>query len=121
MKAFIHVMLAIAFTAVVSVSVFADKDKEKVKKEITFADDTTVAGTMVKAGDYELKFDEQTGEMDIMRGSKVVAKATAHVETQTAKAKSTEYRIVSNELISVAIGGTNKQLVLSSSGTSGSQ
>src|SRR5437879_1841359 len=119
MKACIQVMLAVAFTALLSVSVLADKDK--VKKEITFVDDTTVNGTMVKAGDYELKFDEQTGEMDIMRGSKVVAKATAHVETQTAKAKSTEYRIVSNELISVAIGGTNKQLVLSSSGVSGSQ
>ena len=119
MKAFIQVMLAVAFTAIVSVSVFADKDK--VKKEITFADDTTVNGTMVKAGDYELKFDEQTGEMNIMRGHKVVAKATARVETQTAKAKNTEYRIVSNELVSVTLGGSNKQLILSNSSTSGSQ
>src|SRR2546430_9056590 len=117
MKAFIHVVLALAFTAAISVSVFADKDKEKVKKEITFADDTTVNGTMVKAGDYELKFDEQTGEMDIMRGHKAVAKATARVETQTAKARNTEYRIVSNELVSVTLGGSNKQLVLSSSST----
>ena len=121
MKAFIHVMLALAFTAAISVSVFADKDKEKVKKEITFVDNTTVAGTIVKAGDYELKFDEQTGEMDILRGHKVVAKATAHVEMQSAKATATEYRIVSNELIGVTLGGTNKQLVLSSSGVSGSQ
>ena len=37
MKAFIQVMLAVAFTAIVSVSVFADKDK--VRKEITFAND----------------------------------------------------------------------------------
>ena len=119
MKAFIHVILAVAFTAVVSVSVFADKDK--VKKEITFADDTTVAGTVVKAGDYDLKFDEQTGEMDIMRGSKVVAKATVRVETQNAKAKNTEYRVVSNELVSVTLGGSDKQLVLSNSGASGSK
>jgi len=120
MKAFINVIFAVAFTAVVSVSVFADKDKDKVKKQITFADDTTVSGTLVKAGDYELKFDEQTGEMNIMKGSKVVAKAAARVETQSAKARTNEYRIVSNELVSVTLGGSNKQLVLSN-GASGSQ
>ena len=119
MKAFIQVMLAVAFTALLSVSVLADKDK--VKKEITFVDDTTVNGTVVKAGDYELKFNEQTGEMNIMRGSKVVARATAHVETQSARSKATEYRIVANELVSVTLGGSNKQLVLSSSSASGSQ
>ena len=119
MKAFIQVMLAVAFTAVVSVNVLAGQDK--VKKQITFADNTTVNGTLVKAGDYELKFDEQTGEMNIMKGSKVVAKATVRVETQSAKAKTTEYRIVSNELVSVTLSGSNKQLVLSNSSTSGSQ
>ena len=119
MKAFIHIMLAVAFTAVVSVSVFADKDK--VKKEIRLADDTTVNGTMVKAGDYELTFDTQTNEISIMRGSKVVAKAPVHVETQNTKAERTEYTVVSNEMMSVTLGGTTKQLVLSNSGASGSQ
>jgi hypothetical protein len=119
MKAFIHLMLAVAFAAVVSVSVFADKDK--VKKEITLADDTTVNGTMVKAGDYELTFDEQANEISIMKGSKVVAKAPVRVETQNTKAKSTQYRVVSNELVSVTLGGSTKQLVLSNSGTSSSQ
>lgn len=119
MKAFIHLMLAVAFAAVVSVSVFADKDK--VKKEIRLADDTTVNGTTVKAGDYELAFDGQTNEISIMKGSKVVAKAPVHVETQNTKAKTTEYRVVANEMVSVTLGGSTKQLVLSNNGTSGSQ
>jgi hypothetical protein len=119
MKAFMHGVLALAVCALFSVSVFADKDK--VKKHVTFADDTMVNGTMVKAGDYELKFNEETGELDIIKGNKVVATATGHMETIDAKANTTAYRVIANQLISVSFSGSNKELVLSSSGVSGSQ
>ena len=120
MKVFLKsTFAALMICALASIAAAA---KDKVKTEsVTFTQDTMVNGTLVKAGDYQVKFNEQTGEMNIMRGSKVVARATAHVETQSARSKATEYRIVANELVSVTLGGSNKQLVLSSSSTSGSQ
>jgi len=127
MKAFMHGILALAVCALLSVSAFAgDKNKDKVHKSITFASDTMVSGTLVKAGDYELKFEQQTGEIEIVKGSKVIAKATGHLELRDAKANTTALRIISkdnmDELVAVRFGGSREELVIgSSSSVSGSQ
>ena len=49
---------------------------------IKFHDDVTVDGTVVKKGDYKLKFDAQAGELTILKDrGKVVAKTKARLET----------------------------------------
>ena len=65
MKRFMKLFfVALVVGALASFSVLAgDKgDKGKVeKKTVMFPDDVMVNGTLVKAGDYEVKFDEGTG------------------------------------------------------------
>lgn len=113
--------VGLVICALAAVSAFAGS-KEKVKKSVTFESNTTVNGTMVKAGTYELKFDEQTGEVSINDGGKVVATSTAHLEKRDSKARETEIRTVerdnANELVSVTFGGWDQDLVLGASATS---
>jgi hypothetical protein len=52
------------------------------KKEITFSQPVVVNGTVVKKGTYDAVFDDQTNELTIVKGGKVVAKAPAQLETQ---------------------------------------
>lgn len=49
-------------------------------RQVTFSRDVTVNGASVKAGTYKAKFDDQTGEFQLLRGKKVVAHATARLE-----------------------------------------
>ena len=46
---------------------------ETITKEVTFLRPVTVNGTLLKAGTYKAVFDDQTGELTISRGKKVVA------------------------------------------------
>jgi hypothetical protein len=50
------------------------------KKEVTFTQPVTVDGTVVKKGTYKVEFNEETGELQIKKGDKVVAKAQARLE-----------------------------------------
>lgn len=95
--------------------------KGKVKKEtVTFASDVMVNGTLVKAGDYELKFNEETGELTILKDGKVKAKAKARVEARSEKARHTSVRTLdkggASELISITFGGSNQDVVLGARG-----
>jgi len=49
-------------------------------RKVTFRQDVTVAGTVVKAGDYKAAFDDATGELSIVKGAEVVAKTAARIE-----------------------------------------
>ena len=51
-----------------------------IKKEVTFSEPVVVNGTLVKKGPYEVVFDDQTNELTIANGRKVVAKAPAQLE-----------------------------------------
>jgi Protein of unknown function (DUF2911) len=106
-------LMILTLTAAVALA----KDHSKTKTEsITFFSDVTVDGTTVKAGTYDLKFDEQTGALEIRRGSKVVAKTTAHVEKRSEKARGTEVHTTTNgseaELTSIAFGGKDENIVV---------
>ena len=121
--------VALVVGALASFSVLAgDKgDKGKVeKKTVMFPDDVMVNGTLVKAGDYEVKFDEGTGELSIIKNGAVKAKTPAHVEPRSDKAKSTALRTIdkggSSQLLGVTFGGSNRDVVVGASGsTSGTQ
>jgi len=126
MKSF---LVALVIGALASLSVLAgDKgDKGKVeKKMITFPDDVMVNGTLVKAGEYEVKFDEATSELSIIKNGEVKAKTPAHVEPRSDKAKSTALRTVDKggnaELLGVTFGGSNQDVIVGASGsTNGTQ
>lgn len=117
MKSTLAALLICAFA---SIAVFAGS-KDKVKKEfVTFASDVMVNGTLVKAGDYQVKFDEQTGELAILKDGKVKAKTSAHLQARSDKAKNTSVRTVEKgsvaELIGFSFGGSNQDVVVGASG-----
>ena len=120
-------LVALMICAVASISVFADKvNKEQVKKTVVFADDTMVNGTLIKAGKYEMKFDEQTGAMQLLKDGDLKATATAHIEKRDTKTSSTVVLTVHNgttyEMVGIEVGGTTQNIMLSNSGAvSGSQ
>ena len=50
------------------------------RKEVTFSDPVTVNGTLVKSGTYQVAFDDQTNQVSIVKGRKVIATAQGRVE-----------------------------------------
>jgi hypothetical protein len=113
-------LAALLICALASIAVFAG-GKDKVKKEIvTFASDVMVNGTLVKAGEYEVRFNEQTGELAIIRDGKVKAKTNARLQARSEKAKNTSIRTVEKgnvvELIGFTFGGSTQDVVVGASG-----
>jgi hypothetical protein len=68
--------MLLAVGAVTSITAWA----MNTSRQVTFNKDVTVNGASVKAGTYKATFDDQTGEFKLLRGKKVVAKATARLE-----------------------------------------
>lgn len=117
MKVFLKsTFAALMICALASIAVFAAA-KDKVKTEnVTFAQDTMVNGTLVKAGDYQVKFNEQTGELSILKNGKVKAKTTAQLQARSEKARNTAIRTLDKggvtELVGVTFGGASQDLVV---------
>ena len=89
------------------------------KNRIKLSEDISVSGSPVEAGSYDVAFDQESGELSIKKGGKVVAKAKASVEQASSKARSTTYTVASENgarvLRSVAFAG-GKRVVVSESG-----
>ena len=111
-------LVALVICALATFSALAGIKVSKVKTTVTFAQDTRVNGTMVKAGSYNLELDKETGELAIKKGDKVVATAHGRLVTRANKARETELRTVGNELVAVSIAGLNQDGVLKESGGS---
>ncbi len=95
------------------------KSPDKTKtKSVTFSSDITVNGTLIKAGHYDVKFDQETGDLSIMKYGKVIAKASANLRERTTKARGTEVETRENELVRLTFGGTRQDIVLSTQSTS---
>ena len=87
--------------------------KDKIKREsVTFPSDTTVNGTLVKAGTYDLKFDEQTGDLEILKGKKVIAKTTAHLQERAEKAHETKMNFLNDQLVGITFRGDRQDIVI---------
>jgi hypothetical protein len=121
MKVFLKsTFAALMICALASIAVFAAA-KDKVKTEsVTFTQDIMVNGTLVKSGDYQVNFNEQTGELSILKDGKVKAKTTAQLQTRSAKAKNTSVRTLDKggvaELVAVTFGGSTQDVVVGASG-----
>jgi hypothetical protein len=111
-------LVVLMVAALTSVAAFAKTQKHKV----TFDEDIKVNGTVVKRGTYEVKFDDETGQLSILKNGKVVAQAMARLESRAKKANDFQLRSVNSEneqkLTGVTFGGSDKDIVITGEGSS---
>ncbi len=90
------------------------------KQRVTFENDVKVNGTLVKKGNYEVKFDDETGQLTIAKNGKTVVQAMAKVEQREKKANDFQLRSTVNgdetQLTGVTFGGSDKDIVITNSG-----
>ena len=119
MKSIVRKVAAVVMVgALTSVVAFAKVQKEKV----TFDNDIKVNGTVVKKGTYDLKFDDESGQLSIVKNGKVVVQTMAKLEQREKKANDFQLRSTSDNgetnLIGVTFNGSDKNVVITSSGSS---
>jgi len=106
--------------ALTSVVAFAKVHKQKV----TFENDIKVNGTVVKKGTYDVKFDDETGQLAIVKNGKTIAQAMAKLEPREKKANDFQLRSVTSgdelQLTGVTFGGSDKDVVITNGGSTGS-
>ena len=118
MKFFNRIAVTLLIASLASVAAFAKTRSEKV----TFLNDIKVNGTLVKKGAYDLKFDDKTGEVSIVKNGKVMARANTTVEKRESKARKFEFKYTGQgenaELTQVAFAGADENVVLNSTAAS---
>ena len=119
MKSIVTRMLVVLMVgALTSVAALAKIQKHKV----TFEEDIKVNGTVVKRGSYEVRFDDETGQLSIVKSGKVVAQAMARLEPRAKKANDFQLRSVNSDneqkLTGVTFGGSDKDIVITNGGSS---
>ena len=107
------VMMVGALTGVVALA--------KVQKErVTFENDIKVNGTLVKKGTYEVKFNDETGQLAIVKNGKTIVEAMAKLAPREKKASDFQLRSTVNgdetQLIGVTFGGSDKDVIISNNG-----
>ena len=96
------------------------------KEKVNFVSDIKINNTLVKKGTYEIKFDDQTGQLSVSKNGKVVAQAMGRLESREKKASDFQLRSTgsgdSSQLLGVTFGGQSKDVIISNNGaqTSGS-
>ena len=117
MKSIMNRMLVVLMVgALTSVVALAKVQKHRV----TFDSDIKVNGTVLKKGTYDVRFDDQTGQLTFKQDGKVVAQAMARLEPRAKKAN--DFQLRSNgsgeelKLTGVTFGGSDKDVVISTSG-----
>lgn len=114
MRKMVNLLVIVAVVCLFSTLTVFGKDKSEY---ITLPQDVTINGTLVKRGEYKLKFDEKSGELLLMKGSKVVARTAARIEKREEKAARTEFNTVTNgsqsELRGITFRGDTDKIVIS--------
>ena len=121
MKSMVSKMMAVLMVgALTSVVAFAKVHKQKV----TFENDIKVNGTLVKKGTYDVKFNDETGQLEIVKNGKTVAQAMAKLEQREKKANDFQLRSVSSgeemQLTGITFGGSDKDVVITNGGSTSS-
>ena len=110
-----RIAIALLIASLASVAAFAKAKKETV----SFPTNIKVNGTVVNKGVYDVKFDDKTGELSIVKENKVIARATASVEKRDKKARQFAFRSSGTgdetQLVSVTFAGADHNLVLGGS------
>ena len=86
------------------------------KSNIELSADTVVNGTTVKKGNYQVVFNEESGELSIFKGAKLVVKAAARSEKRDQKARGTEVQTIlegmNQKLVGITFSGSYQNLVV---------
>ena len=110
-----RIAMALLITSLAGVAAFAKTKTETVR----FPENLKVNGTLINKGVYELKYDDQTNEVTIVKGSKVIARATASVEKRDSKAREFEFRSSGQgdeaQLTVVTFSGADHNVVIGNS------
>ena len=89
------------------------------RSAIVLTADTKVNDTVVKKGKYDVVFDDQTNELSIFKGAKLIAKTAVRIEKRDQKARGTEIQTtlegMEQKLVSVAFGGSHENVVVGQS------
>jgi hypothetical protein len=113
MKFFNRIALALLITSLASVTAFP---KTK-KATVDFPTDIKVNGTTVSKGTYDVKFDDKTGELSVIKNNKVIARATASVEKRDSKARQFLLRSAGTgadiQLTGITFNGADHNIVIS--------
>ena len=117
MKSIMSRMLVVLMVgALTSVAALAKVHKQRV----TFDEDIKVNDTVVKKGTYEVKFDDETNQLSIVKNGKVVAQAMARLESREKKANDFQLRSTNKDneqkLTGVTFGGSDKDVVITEGG-----
>ena len=119
MKSMVTRMLAVLMVGALTGVVALAKTQ---RARATFDTDIKVNGTLVKKGTYDVKFDDQTGQLSIIKNGKVVAEATTRLEARSKKANDFQIRSVTNgnelQLAGVTFGGSDKDVMIANNGAS---
>ncbi len=119
MKSIVNrIVVVVMVGALTSVAAFAKTHKHRVN----FDSDIKVNGTVVKKGSYEVKFDDETGQLSIIKNGKSVAQTMARLEARAKKANGFQLRSVGSgdetQLTGVTFGGSDKDVVITTGGAS---
>lgn len=119
MKSMVNRIVAVLMVgALTGIVAFAKVHKQRV----TFENDVKVNGTLVKKGNYEVKFDDETGQLTIAKNGKTVVQAMAKLEAREKKANDFQLRSTVNgdetQLTGVTFNGSDKDIVITNSGAS---
>lgn len=94
------------------------------KHKVTFENDVKVNDTVVKKGTYDVKFDDQTGQLSVLKNGEVVAQAMTRLEARPKKANAFQLRSSGTgndiQLLGVTFGGSDKDVIISNTGTQNS-
>jgi hypothetical protein len=106
-------------TALLLVILVSVPSLAKVRKaQIKLKADTKVGDVIVKKGTYEVRFDDQSNELSIVKGRKVVAKSAVQLEPLSSKYPDSAHivNIEDNQtvLTGVIFAGTSQTVVLKS-------
>ena len=117
MKSIVNrIVVVIMVGAHASVAGFAKTHKHRV----TFDNDIKVNGTLVKKGSYDVKFDDASGQLSIIKNGKTVAQTMAKLEARAKKANGFQLRSVGTgdetELTGLTFGGSDKDVVITNGG-----
>ena len=119
MKSIVNRIAAVLMVgALMSVAAFAKVHKHT----ITFDSDIKVNDTLVKKGTYQVKFDDESGQLSIIQNGKTIAQSMTRIESRARKANDFVLRSVTNgdekQMIGVTFGGSDKDVLLTSGGAS---
>jgi len=109
-------MVACLLVTLASVTAFGNTRKS----HIAFSTDTKVNNTVVKKGQYEAVFEDESGELSIFKGTKLIAKTSARLEKRDQKARGTQVSTIlegmDQKLVSITFNGSDENLVVGQAG-----